>query len=103
MREKKHHIKRQEIEFAHKHQWSSPGGAVAKNPPANTGDTRDVGLTCGLRRSSGEENGNHLQYSCLKDPMDRGDWRVTVQRDVTSQTQTEQMCTDFMYQALPGC
>ena len=25
-----------------------------------------------------EENGNLPQYSCLGDPMDRGDWRATV-------------------------
>ena len=25
-----------------------------------------------------EKNGNLLQYSCLGDPMDRGDWRATV-------------------------
>ena len=26
----------------------------------------------------GERNGNPLQYSCLKNPMDRGAWRATV-------------------------
>ena len=29
-------------------------------------------------RLPGEGNGNPLQYSCLGNPMDRGDWRVTV-------------------------
>ena len=24
-----------------------------------------------------EENGNPLQYSCLGNPMDRGDWRAS--------------------------
>jgi len=33
---------------------------VVKNPPANTGDTRDAGLTPGLGRSPGEGNGNLL-------------------------------------------
>ena len=28
--------------------------------------------------SSGEGNGNLLQYSCLGNPMDRGAWRATV-------------------------
>jgi len=28
----------------------------------------------GLGRSSGEGNGNPLQYSCLQNPMDRGTW-----------------------------
>ena len=29
-------------------------------------------------RSSGEGNGNSLQYFCLENPMDRGAWRVTI-------------------------
>ena len=44
---------------------------VVKNLPANAGDIRDVGSTPGLGRSSGEGNGYPLQYSCLKNPMDR--------------------------------
>ena len=32
----------------------------------------------GSGRSSGEENGNPLQYSCLKNPMDKGAWQATV-------------------------
>ena len=31
-----------------------------------------------LGRSTGEGNGNPLQYSCLGNPMDRGAWRATV-------------------------
>ena len=52
------------------------GGAVVKNPPANAGD---MGSIPGLGRSSGEGNGNPLQFSCLGNPMDRGAWRATVQ------------------------
>ena len=37
-----------------------------------------VGSIPGLGRSPGEGNGNPLQYSCLKNPMDRGAWRATV-------------------------
>ena len=48
---------------------------VVKNPPANTGDIRDTGLIPGLGRSSGEGNGNPLQYSCLGNPMDKGAWQ----------------------------
>ena len=54
------------------------GGSVAKNLPANAGDTRDAGLIPGLGRSPGEENGNPLQYSCLENPIDRGAWQATV-------------------------
>ena len=35
-----------------------PGGAVLKNPPANAGYRRDVGLIPGSGRSSGGGNGN---------------------------------------------
>ena len=52
------------------------GGASVKNPPANAGDIRDVGLIPGLGRSPGGGHGNPLQYSCLKNPMDQGAWQV---------------------------
>jgi len=42
---------------------------MVKNLPANAGDIRDVGSVPGLGRSPGE--GNTLQYSCLKNLMDR--------------------------------
>ena len=56
-----------------------PGGAVVKNPPANEGDVRDVGLISGLGRSPGEGNSNPLQYFCLENAIDREAWRATVQ------------------------
>ena len=59
---------------------------VAKNIPASVGDTRDVGLIPGSRRSPGEGDGNPLQYSFLENSMDRGAWRVTVYSDVKSWT-----------------
>ena len=51
---------------------------MVKNPPANAGDSRDVGSIPGLGGSPGGEYGNPLQYSCLENPMDRGAWRTTV-------------------------
>ena len=45
---------------------------VVKNPPANAGDIRDVGLILGLGRSPGGGHGNPVQYSCLENLMDRG-------------------------------
>ena len=51
---------------------------VVKNLPANAGDMRDAGSIPGLGRSPGGGHGNPLQYSCLKNPMDRGAWRATV-------------------------
>ena len=47
---------------------------VVKNPPANAGDTRDVGSIPGSGISPKGGNGNPLQYSCLENPMDRGAW-----------------------------
>ena len=46
-----------------------PVGTVVENPPANAGDTRDMGSIPGSRRSPGVGNGNPLQYSCLEDSM----------------------------------
>ena len=48
--------------------WASQVALVVKNPPANTGDGRDVGLIPGSGRSPGGERGNPLQYSCLENP-----------------------------------
>ena len=42
---------------------------AVKNPPANAGDIRDVGLVPGSGRSPGGGHGNPLQYSCLKNPQ----------------------------------
>ena len=44
---------------------------MVKNPPANAGDIRDVGSFPGSARFPGIGNGNPLQYSCPKNPMDR--------------------------------
>ena len=39
---------------------------------------RDLCSIPGSRRSSGEGNGNPLQYSCLENSMDRGIWGATL-------------------------
>ena len=49
----------------------SRASQVVRNPSANAGVLRDVGLVPGLRRSLGVGNGNPLQYSCLENPTDR--------------------------------
>ena len=51
------------------------GSSVDKEYACNAGD---VGSIPGLGRSSGEGNGNPLQYSRLENPMDRGAWQTTV-------------------------
>ena len=52
-----------------------PGGSEGKASAYNSGD---LGSILGLGRSSGEGNGNPLQYSCLENPMDGGAWWATV-------------------------
>ena len=52
-----------------------PSGSMVKNPLAIV---EDLDLIPGLGRSPGERNGSPLQYSCLENSMDRGDWQATV-------------------------
>ena len=52
---------------------------MVRNPPANAGDIRDVGLIPTLGRSPGGGHGNPLQYCCLENPLERGAWWATVQ------------------------
>jgi len=66
---------------------------VVKNLPANAGDIRDTGSIPGSGRSPGGGHGNPLQYSCLKNPMDRGFWQAAVHRVTKSQTQLKQFGT----------
>ena len=44
---------------------------MVKYPPANAGDTGDMGSIPGSGRSPRKRNGNPLQYSCLEYPTDR--------------------------------
>ena len=60
---------------------------MVKDPTANVGDIRDVGSIPELGRSPGETHGNPLQYSCLENPMDRGDWWTAVHGVTKSQTE----------------
>ena len=60
---------------------------MVKNPPADAGDTGDLGLIPGSGRSPEGGHGNPFQYSCLENPMDRGAWQATVHRVTNSWTQ----------------
>ena len=78
---------------------------VVKNPPASTGDMRDVGSIPGLGRSPGGGLGNPLQYSCLKNSTDRASRPATVQRLANSlfthmHTSTNQSKQCFLKQPL---
>ena len=54
--------------------WASWVVLVVKNPPANTGDIRDVGSIHGSERSPGGGCGNPLQYSCLENSRGCKSW-----------------------------
>ena len=51
---------------------------MVKNPPDNAGDIGDMGLTFELGRSPGRGHGNPIQYSCLKNSIDRGAWLQSI-------------------------
>ena len=70
--------------------WGFPGGSVVKNPPVDAGD---MCLIPGTGRFPGEGNGNPLQYSCLKDPMEKGVWQATFHRFSKSRTRLKQLST----------
>ena len=61
-----------------------PGGSDSKESACSTGNLGSVPVS---GRSSGEGNGNPLQYSCPENSMDRGAWRATVPGVAESQTQ----------------
>ena len=67
-----------------------PGGSVIKSSPAMQ-KTQEICLILRLGRSPGEGNGNPLQYSCLENPMDEGDWWASIEGhkelDMTEATQ----------------
>ena len=52
---------------------SSQCPLVAQNPPANAGDLGSIPV---VGRSPKGGDSNLLQYSCLGNPMCRGDWRA---------------------------
>ena len=70
-----------------------PGGSVVKKVPANAGD---MGSIPGLGRSPEEGNGNPLQYSCLRNPIDRGAWWATVHGVRRESDMTEQLNNNIL-------
>jgi len=67
---------------------------AGKESACNAGD---LGLIPGSGRSSGEGNGNPLQYSCLKNPMDGGAWWATVHGVAKSWTQLSDFTFTFTH------
>ena len=71
-----------------------PFGSVVKNLPANTEASAVADLIPGLGRFPGQGHGNPLQYSCLGNHMDRGDWQTTVHRIAKNQTRLRDYTTN---------
>ena len=78
-----------------KHVWNKgeihvkgcfPDGSVGKESASNAEDAGDTGSILKSGRSPGGGNGNPLQYSCLKNLIDRGIWRATAHEVTKSQT-----------------
>ena len=63
---------------------SFPGGSDSKEFACSAGE---LGSIPGLGRSPGEGNSSPFQYSCLRNPMDRGNWQATIYGVRKSQTQ----------------
>ena len=76
---------------------------MVKNPPDNSGYTGDASSIPGSGRSPAEGNGNPLQSSCLRNPMDRGAWWATVhgvarvRHDLVTKEQQQQLQTLSYY------
>ena len=66
------------------------GGSEVK---ASAYSARDLGSIPGSGRSSGEGNGNPLQYPCLENPVDGGVWQITVHGVAKSRTRL----SDFIF------
>ena len=68
-----------------------PGGLAVKNLPVMP-ETQELQVqSLGWGEFPGGGSGNLLQYSCLENPMDRGNWQDTVHRVAKSRTRLKQL------------
>ena len=81
-------VKMQESRIFQQHWWEQgfPGGASQKEPACQCRRHKSQGFDPWVGKIPGGGNGNPLQYSCLKNPMDREAWRATVHGVATSWT-----------------
>ena len=63
--------------------WGFSGGSDGKEPACNA---ENLGSIPGSGRSPEEGNGFPLQYFCLENSMDRGDWWATIHGVTKSRT-----------------
>ena len=76
-----------------------PLGSVGKASACNAGDTEDAGSITRSGRLPGRGHGNPLQYACLENSMDRGDWHTAVHG---SQTHTHRHTHRVRYKLVTG-
>ena len=65
-----------------------PSGSDGKDSACNAGDPNSIP---GLGGSPVEGNGNPLQYSCLENSMDRGDWWAIIHGGRKESDMTERL------------
>ena len=75
-----------ELFHDHKHKPGFPGSSAVKDYSVMQDPQETWVQSLGQERFPEEGNGNPLQYSCLKNPMDRGAQWTTVHRIAKSQT-----------------
>ena len=71
-----------------------PGGSDGKASALNAGDPDSIP---GSGQSPGEGNVNPLQYSCLGNPMDGGNWWATVHGVAKSHTRLSDFTLCILY------
>ena len=79
--------------FCYQQKEASQVVLVVKNSPANTRDIMRHRFVPWVRKVPGGEHGNPLQYSCLENPLDKGEWRAIVHRVAKSRTPLKRLST----------
>ena len=79
--------------------YGFPRGSVGTESACSAGDAGDVGSISGLRKYPGQRHGNPLQYSCLENPINRGDWWAIVHRVTNSQARLKRLSTHTYFVA----
>ena len=70
-----------------------PGGAIGKELTCQCRRHKRCGFDPWVRKTPAGGHGNPLQYSCLKNHVDRGAWQAIVHRVAKGQTRLKQLNT----------
>ena len=73
---------------------------ILADESSRLGGVRYAAITNSYRKNDGEGNGTPLQYSCLENPMDRGDWKVAVHGVAEGWTRLSDFAFTFHFHAL---